>query len=231
MLAEGADLIDVGGESTRPGAEPVGPQQELDRVMPVLDALHEAAFPLPLSIDTSKALVADQAVQAGAMLINDVRGLQGEPEIADVAALHHVPVIAMHWDKERDRDKDLLDEIRRFFERSITIAERAGVPKNRLILDPGFGFAKSLAENYELLRRLAELHDFGYPLLVGISRKSMIGKLLDVPADQRLAGTVATSVIAYSAGAHIFRVHDVRPNRDALRVAEATLHGPERQEQ
>ncbi|MDB5563395.1 MAG: folP [Hyphomicrobiales bacterium] len=229
MLAEGADIIDIGGESTRPGAEPVGPQDELDRVMPMLDALCEAAFPLPLSIDTQKPLIADQAAQAGAIIINDVSGLQGEPEMADVAALHKVPLIAMHWDKARDPAKDIIGEMKRFFERSILIADKAGVPKHLLILDPGFGFAKSLAENYEILRRLAELHELGFPLLAGTSRKSMIGKLLDVPADQRLAGTIATSVLAYTSGAQIFRVHDVCPNRDALRVAQAALYGPERQ--
>jgi dihydropteroate synthase len=229
MLAEGADIIDIGGESTRPGAEPVGPQDELDRVMPILDALRDAAFPLPLSIDTQKPLIADQAVQAGATIINDVSGLQGEPEMADVAALHKMPLIAMHWDKARDTTRDIIGEMKRFFERSILIADKAGIPKHQLILDPGFGFAKSLAENYEILRRLAELHALGFPLLAGTSRKSMIGKLLDVPADQRLAGTIATSVLAYVAGAQIFRVHDVRPNRDALRVAQAAFYGPERQ--
>lgn len=225
MLAEGADLIDIGGESTRPGAEPVDAQTELDRVLPVITALREAGFSPPLSIDTYKAAVADEAVQAGARLINDVHGLQQAPEIADVAAFHGVPVIAMHWDEARDTTKDIIGEMKRYFERSIGIAGKAGVGDDQLILDPGFGFAKSLAENYEILRRLPELHDLGYPLLVGTSRKSMIGKLLEVPADQRLAGTIATSVLAYSAGAHIFRVHDVRPNREALRVAEATIYG------
>ncbi|HTJ56966.1 MAG TPA: dihydropteroate synthase [Devosiaceae bacterium] len=225
MLAEGADLIDIGGESTRPGAEPVSAQLELERVIPVLTALRHAAFPLPLSIDTYKAAVAEEAALAGATIVNDVYGLQREPEIADVAALHEMPVIAMHWDPERDTAKDIIGELKRYFERSIGIAGKAGIGPDQLILDPGFGFAKSLAENYEILRRLAELHDLGCALLVGMSRKSMIGKLLDAPPDQRLAGTIATSAVAYAAGAHIFRVHDVRPNRDALRVAEAAIYG------
>jgi len=226
MLAEGAELIDIGGESTRPGAEKLPAQAELDRVMPVFDGLRAAGFAAPLSIDTYKAVVADQAVQAGAVLINDVHGLQREPEIADVAALYGVPLIIMHWDAGRDAGKDILAEMIRFFEKSLHIAETAGVSRHKLILDPGFGFGKSLSENYELLRRLGELRDLGLPLLVGTSRKSMIGRVLGVDTGQRLAGTIASSVIAYCGGAHIFRVHDVRPNRDALRIAEATHYGP-----
>ena len=224
LAAEGADILDIGGESTRPGSEDVPVQEELDRVMPVLDAL--AGIETPMSIDTYKALVADQAVQAGAKIINDVRGLQRDPEIADVAAHHRVPVIAMHWDTERDTRRDIIGEMKRWLEKSIEIALKAGIAKDRLILDPGFGFAKSLAENYTLLNRLDELHALGFPLLVGTSRKRMIGNLLDVPPKERVAGTVATSVIAYLKGGHIFRVHDVRANRDALRIAAATLYGP-----
>ena len=224
LAAEGADILDIGGESTRPGSEDVPVQEELDRVMPVLDAL--AGIETPISIDTYKALVADQAVQAGAKIINDVWGLQRDPEIADVAAHHGVPVIAMHWDTERDTARDIIGEMKRWLEKSVDIALRAGVAKDRIILDPGFGFAKSFAENYSLLNRLDELHALGFPLLVGTSRKRMIGNLLDVPPKERIAGTVATSVIGYLKGGHIFRVHDVRPNRDALRVAAATLYGP-----
>jgi dihydropteroate synthase len=226
MIAHGADIIDVGGESTRPGAEEMPVQAELDRVMPVFDALRTAETQTPLSIDTYKALVADQAVQAGAAIINDVHGLQREPEMADVAVLHNVPVVAMHWDVERDTSRDLISEVARYFERTIQIAVNAGLPGDQLILDPGFGFGKTLPENYELLRRLHELTTLGYPLLVGTSRKSMIGKLLGNEPKERLAGTIATNVHAYSAGAHIFRVHDVRPNAEALRVAAATLYGP-----
>ena len=224
LAAEGADILDIGGESTRPGSEDVPVQEELDRVMPVLDAL--AGIGTPISIDTYKALVADQAVQGGAKIINDVWGLQRDPEIADVAAHHGVAVIAMHWDTERDTTRDIIGEMKRWLEKSIDIALRAGVEKEKIILDPGFGFAKSFAENYSLLNRLDELHALGFPLLVGTSRKRMIGNLLDVPPKERIAGTVATSVIGYLKGGHIFRVHDVRPNRDALRVAAATLYGP-----
>jgi dihydropteroate synthase len=230
MAEDGADIIDIGGESTRPGAVEVSVQDELDRVIPALEALTSLGLKTPLSIDTYKALVADQAAQSGAVLINDVHGLQRDPEIADVAALHNIPVVAMHWDTARDTDKPIIDEMRRYFDRTIAIADRTGIARNRLILDPGFGFAKSFAENYALLRDLPLLSAYGLPLLVGMSRKSMIGKLLGNETSERLAGSVATSVLAYMGGAHIFRVHDVRANRDALRVAEATLYGPPHQE-
>lgn len=230
MAEDGADIIDIGGESTRPGAIEVPVQDELDRVIPALEALTGLGLATPLSIDTYKALVADQAVQSGAALINDVHGLQRDPEIADVAVLHDVPIVAMHWDTERDTSKPIVDEMRRYFDRSIAIADRAGIGRHRLILDPGFGFAKSFAENYALLRDLPLLSAYGLPLLVGMSRKSMIGKLLGNETAERLAGTIATSVLAYMGGAHIFRVHDVHANRDALRVAEATLYGPPQQE-
>lgn len=226
MVNEGAALIDIGGESTRPGAAEVSTQDELDRVVPAIERLVADGIKVPLSIDTYKTVVADQAVQAGATIINDVHGLQREPEIAEVAAVYNVPLVAMHWDKSRDRDKNLIDEMRRFFEHTIRIATDAGVARERLILDPGFGFGKDLSENYQLLRRLDELAALGYPLLIGTSRKSMIGKLLNVEPKDRLAGTLATTVMAYEAGGHIFRVHDVRSNSEALQVAMAALYGP-----
>jgi len=230
MLAEGADIIDVGGESTRPGAEEVSAADELARVLPAIAALRADGIVVPISIDTYKAEVAERAIAAGATIINDVYGLQREPELAAVAAEHGAPLVLMHWDKARDTGRDVMAELARYFEVTLAIADKAGVTRDRIVLDPGFGFAKSLGENYEILRRLPELVALGFPVLVGTSRKSMIGKLLDVPADERLAGTVATSVLGYSAGAHIFRVHDIRPNRDALRVAEAALYGPRLQE-
>ncbi|GHA12684.1 dihydropteroate synthase [Devosia pacifica] len=223
LADDGAEIIDIGGESTRPGAEEVQVQDELDRVMPILDALKAISFKSLISIDTYKPLVADQALQAGACIINDVYGLQRDPEMADVAALHKAPLIAMHWDKNRDRDKPLLDEVRRWFDRTIATAENAGMYKSQLILDPGFGFAKTLDENYRLLRELGSFYP-GYPIAVGTSRKSMIGKLLNREVDERLPGTIATNVLGYQSGAHLFRVHDPRPVRDALMVAAATLY-------
>ena len=226
MIAEGADIIDVGGESTRPGAEEVGAQAELDRVMPVLDALSESQISAPVSIDTYKAIVGHQAIQAGAKIINDVYGFQRDPELADVAAHYNMPSILMHWDKARDTDKDIIAEMNRYFEKSIQIAEDAGLSRAQIILDPGFGFAKSYEENFELLNRLNELHTFGLPLLVGFSRKSSLGKLLGNEPKERVAATTATTVLAYQQGAHIFRVHDVRENYDVLQVAKATQFGP-----
>ncbi|WIJ26830.1 dihydropteroate synthase [Devosia sp. RR2S18] len=231
MIAEGADILDIGGESTRPGAEPVGTQEELDRVMPVIDALIAAGVSAPISIDTYKPLVADQAIQAGASIINDVHGLQGAPEMAPIAALHDVPVIAMHWHKDRDRSTPLQHSTQLYFADTLARAAAAGISRDKIMLDPGFGFGKSLAENYALLRELkshsGSVHLGGdFPILVGTSRKSMIGKLLQNQPEERLAGTIATTVLGYMNGGHIFRVHDVKPNRDALRVAEATLYGP-----
>ncbi|WP_297112371.1 dihydropteroate synthase [uncultured Devosia sp.] len=229
MLAEGADIIDIGGESTRPGAEPVGVQQELDRVMPVIDAMRAAGIDVPISIDTMKPLVAHQALEAGADIINDVNGLQGAPEMAEIAAIMDAPVIAMHWDRAWTAEADPMPAMQAYFQATLDIATRAGIDPARLILDPGFGFTKTLNQNYSILRQLPELtREFpDNALLVGTSRKSMIGKVLDNQPGQRLAGTIATSVQGYERGGHIFRVHDVAPNRDALRVAEATLYGVE----
>jgi len=228
MLNEGADLVDIGGESTRPGANEVTTQEELDRVVPTIEHLIGEGIKIPLSIDSYKAVVADQAIQAGASMINDVYGLQREPEIADVAALYQVPLIIMHWDKNRDPGKDIIAEMVRFFALSLAIADKAGVKRESIIIDPGFGFAKTLADNYQILRRLDELHILGFPLLVGTSRKSMLGKLLDVPPKERVVASAATSAIAYHQGAHIFRCHDVKANRQALKVAQATQYGPPR---
>lgn len=226
MISEGADIIDVGGESTRPGAQEVGAQAELDRVMPVLDALAEARIGKPISIDTYKAIVGHQAIQAGATIINDVWGFQRDPELADVAAHYKTPSILMHWDKKRDTQKDIISELKRYFEKSIQIAEYAGLSKSQIVLDPGFGFAKTYEENFALLGRIDELLELGYPVLIGFSRKSALGKLLGVEPKERVAATSATTVLAYEQGAHIFRVHDVCQNYDALQVAHATRYGP-----
>ncbi len=228
MLAQGADILDIGGESTRPGAEPVGVQEELDRVMPVIDALRAQGIAAPISIDTMKPLVADQALQAGADIINDVNGLHGAPEMAEIAALHGAAVIAMHWDRNWTAETDPIPAMIRFFKDTLSIASMAGIDSSQIILDPGFGFTKTLNQNYSILRQLPDLtRNFpGQPLLIGTSRKSMIGRLLDNQPAERLPGTIATSVQAYERGGHIFRVHDIAENRDALRVAEATLYGP-----
>lgn len=230
MLAEGADILDIGGESTRPGADPVGVEQELDRVVPVIEAIRAAGIAIPISIDTMKPPVAERAIEAGADIVNDVNGLQGAPEMAGIAARHQAPVIAMHWDRGWTAATGPLPAMVRYFERTLAIAETAGIDAARVVLDPGFGFTKTLDQNYGILRQLADLKN-SFPknaLLVGTSRKSMIGRLLDNQPHERLPGTIATSVQGYERGGHIFRVHDVAPNRDALRVAEATLYGPGR---
>lgn len=225
MLEQGAAIIDIGGQSTRPGADEVSTKDELARTIPVIEHLVSNGVKAPISIDTFKAEVAVKAIEAGAQIINDVTGAQREPEIAGVAARHDTPLILMHWDKNRNPDADLIDEMKRFFAESITIAQKHGVKKESLILDPGFGFAKSLPENYQLLSRISEFNGMGYPLLVGTSRKSMLGNLLNLPTDARATATTATSVIAYQQGAHIFRVHDIKPNNEALQIAHATYYG------
>ena len=192
----------------------------------MIEALIAAGVTTPISIDSYKPLVADQAIQSGAAIINDVHGLQGAPEMADIAALHGVPVIAMHWDKARDTTKPILDEMRRYFDSSLAIASRAGISRTNLVLDPGFGFGKSLSDNYAVLNASEMLAQWGLPLLIGTSRKSMLGKVLGNTTDDRLPATIATNVLAYAKGGHIFRVHDIRPNLDALRIAQATLYGP-----
>lgn len=227
LLAEGADIIDVGGESTRPGSEPVGPQEELDRVLPVIDAIRAAGITAPISIDTMKPLVAHQALEAGADIINDVNGLQGPPQMAEIAAIMDAPVIAMHWDRAWSAETDPMPAMEAYFRATLDIATNAGIDRTNVILDPGFGFTKTLNQNYSILRQLSELAR-AFPanaILVGTSRKSMIGKLLDNQPHERLPGTLATTVQGYERGGHIFRVHDAAPNRDALRVAEATLYG------
>ncbi len=227
MLAEGADILDIGGESTRPGAEPVPVQAELDRVIPVIDAIRAAGISSPISIDTMKPLVAHQALEAGADIINDVNGLHGAPEMAQIAAVMDAPVIAMHWDRTWTAETDPIPAMERYFQTTLDIAKKAGIDPAQVILDPGFGFTKTLNQNYSILRQLADLTR-AFPasaLLVGTSRKSMIGKLLDIEPTERLPGTIATTVQGYERGGHIFRVHDVAPNRDALRVAEATVYG------
>lgn len=228
LVAEGADILDIGGESTRPGAEPVGVQEELDRVLPVIETIRAAGIVLPISIDTMKPLVADQAIQAGADIVNDVRGLQGDPHMAEICALHDVPVVAMHWDAGWTPETDPIPAMRSYFTRTRTLAAQAGLSPDRLILDPGFGFAKTLEQNYRILRQLYEImdDDTRFPILVGTSRKSMLGRLTGKPPQERVFATVATTALGYMRGGHIFRVHDVAATRDALLVAEATLYGP-----
>lgn len=224
MVAEGADIIDVGGESTRPGAAEVTLDDELDRVVPLIKAIRENVD-VPISIDTYKAKVAEAALAAGANIVNDVWGLQREPEIAKVAAKAGAPVIAMHNQKGHEYDEDIIASMIKFFEKSIKIALDAGVPKEHIILDPGIGFGKTPEQNVIVMGRLQELHVLGYPILLGTSRKSMIGKILDLPSEERVEGTVATNVLGVLAGMEIVRVHDVKENLRAVKVADAIVRG------
>jgi len=234
FLASGADIMDVGGESTRPGSEPVNAEAEMERVIPVVRALSKEFPDALISIDTYKATVAEEALKAGAHIVNDVWALRADPALAGVAAKYNAPVILMHnrsnpasvevraqlgnayIGSEYD---DLLADVRRELMDSVKLAQQAGVPGERIILDPGIGFGKKVSHNLELIRRLDEIRDLGYPVLLGTSRKSFIGFTLDLPPDQRLEGTAATLCVGITRGADIIRVHDVEP---MVRIAKMT---------
>ncbi|SNY93975.1 dihydropteroate synthase [Cohaesibacter sp. ES.047] len=221
LAEEGAHILDIGGESTRPGASLVEEQEELQRVLPAIRAIASADLGRVISIDTYKARIADKALDAGAHVVNDVWGLQREPDIAKAAAAHHAPVIINHWEKEPDADKDLITQMKAFFDRSIEIALKAGVDEDLIILDPGIGFGKSVEDNLLILSGLDQLHAWGYPLLIGTSRKRFIGHITGREPKDRVHGTVASNVLALTKGATIFRVHDVAAHKDALAVAHA----------
>jgi dihydropteroate synthase len=240
LVEEGADIVDVGGESTRPGAEPVSVAEELARVRPVLEGLADVGtFDAQLSIDTCKAPVARAALDAGATLVNDVSALRADPDMAAVVADGGADCCLMHMlgeprTMQRDpRYEDVVDEVRAFLEQRLAFAVREGIAEQRVLLDPGIGFGKTLQHNLALLRRLDELMSIGRPIVVGTSRKSFLGAIAaraagasEPPdAQDRLAGTIATNVLALERGASVFRVHDVAPVRDALAVAAATLGG------
>lgn len=223
MVEAGADVIDIGGESTRPGFEPVGAAEELDRVLPVIRALTKH-LDVPISIDTYKAEVADRAIQEGAHIINDVWGAKHDPNMAGVAARHRVPIILMHNRVEPNYDHFFADYIRDLRE-SVQIALDAGVSHEQIILDPGIGFAKSLEQNLEAMRRLDDLVALGYPVLLATSRKSMIGKVLDLPVEERLEGTAATVALGVAKGCHMVRVHDVKEMKRVTTMMDAMLKG------
>lgn len=223
---DGADIVDVGGESTRPGYVPVSAEEEQARVIPAIEAI-APRLRVPLSIDTYKASTALKALRAGARVVNDVWGLQRDPEIASVAAGHGAVVVIMHNREAADASVDILDEMRRFFDRSLAIAHRAGIPDRDIVLDPGIGFGKTAGQHLEALRRLPELKAFGFPVLVGVSRKSVLGRISPretAPAD-RLFGSIGAHVLAATLGADIVRVHDVSPHVEALRVVDAVVKG------
>ncbi len=230
LVEEGADILDLGGESTRPGAEPVGESEELDRVLPVIEGI-VAASDVPVSIDTSKPEVMRRAVAAGAAMVNDVNALQAKGAVEAVAELE-VPVCLMHClgEPRTMQHNPLYDEvladISRFLVQRVAVCRQAGIDESRIVLDPGFGFGKTLAHNLELLARLDELVALGYPVLAGMSRKSMLGAITGRKRpDQRLAGSIAAHLLAAQKGAAIVRVHDVGATLDALKVLQAVDQG------
>ncbi len=219
MIAEGAAIIDVGGESTRPGHAPVPAGEELQRVVPVLEAL--ADLDAPISIDTSKAAVAREAARLGACVVNDVWGLQRDPDMANAVAETGSALVAMHNRESADSTIDILDDVERFFERSLNLAAGASVPFGRILLDPGIGFGKTRQQNHSCIWNLDRFRRFGAPILVGLSRKSFIGGIIDAEVGRRLPGTLAADTIALMRGASVLRVHDVAENRAALAVFAA----------
>jgi len=226
LEAEGADILDVGGESTRPGYTPVPAEEEQARVLPLIARLAQTAK-VPISIDSYKASTARRALEAGAAIVNDVWGLQRDPDMAAVVGERGVPVVVMHNRETIDPSIDIVDDIKRFFERSLRLARAAGVPDRHVILDPGIGFGKSWEQHLEALRRLPEIRALGFPVLVGVSRKSVLGRIHNtaVPPRERLFGSIASHVMAIALGADIVRVHDVKPHVEACRVADA-IRGP-----
>jgi dihydropteroate synthase len=223
LAAQGADILDIGGESTRKDAAPVDAAEEMRRVLPVIEALIDAGC--PISIDTMKASVAEAAIRAGASIVNDIRGLQGDPGMPEVAARHGAGVVAMHnpglLGSAVPLAGDPVVACLRFFERTLAVAEAAGIALDRIVLDPGFGFGKAYGQNLEILRRLPELNTLGYPILVGTSRKSFIGRATGRDNPDRLIGTLVTSVVAALGGAAIVRVHDIPEHVEALRMVAA----------
>lgn len=223
MVGQGAAIIDIGGESTRPGGPPVSAEQEQARILPVIRAIAEATGAL-ISVDTYRAETARLAIAAGAHIVNDVWGLQRDPDMAGVLAQSGAGVVIMHTGRDRDVDPDPVRDQHVFLDRSVAIARAAGVADDRIVLDPGFGFGKESPElNFALMRRFEELQAFGFPLLVGTSRKRFIGHATGREAPGRDPGTAATSVILRLSGADIFRVHNVALNADALKVVDAMI--------
>ena len=229
MLADGATILDIGGESTRPGAAEVSVEEELNRVVPLVSAIR-SRFDCVISVDTSKAAVMSAAVQAGADIINDVRALQ-EPAALETAAALQVPVCIMHMQgaprtmQQAPDYQDVVQQVYDYLLQRAAECQQAGIAATQIILDPGFGFGKNLSHNYQLLAALDKFVQSGYPVLAGMSRKSMIGQLLDLPVNERLAGSLACATLAAYAGAQIIRVHDVKETVQAVRVAAAARYG------
>ncbi|MGE7954695.1 dihydropteroate synthase [Lysinibacillus xylanilyticus] len=222
MVAEGAKIIDVGGESTRPGYERISDEDEIARIVPVIQAL-AAEVPAIISVDTYKANVARAAIEAGAHIINDIWGAKADPEIARVAADLNVPIILMHNRENTDYGTDFWVTAKADLEKSIAIAHNAGIPDHHIILDPGIGFAKTTVQNIEMMQHLEDLVAMGYPVLLATSRKSMIGNVLKLPVEERVEGTGATVVYGIEKGCHMIRVHDVKEMTRATYMADVLV--------
>lgn len=222
FLDAGAEILDVGGESTRPGYTLISDEEEIARVVPVIKLLAKETDAL-ISIDTYKSNVARAALEAGCHIVNDIWGFQADENMARVAKEYGAYCVLMHNEKDIREDRDIISSMIGFLKKSVDIAKDAGIPDEMICLDPGVGFGRTQEQNVETVRRLRELKDLGYPVLLGTSRKSIIGKILDVPTDERLEGTIATNVIGVANGADIIRVHDVREHYKAMRVTDEIL--------
>jgi dihydropteroate synthase len=223
MIEEGADVVDIGGESTRPGASFVSAGEEMARVLPVISALRDRKIRVPISIDTYKSETAAAALRAGASIVNDVWGLQRDPLMADVIAAAGAGLVIMHNRETRDESLDIVADIERFFAHSLELATKAGIPANRIALDPGIGFGKTLEQNLAAIRAIPRLKAMGHAVLLGVSRKSYLGLLTNRAVTERLAGTIASAMIGLNLGADILRVHDVAPHLDTLAIRQALL--------
>ncbi len=223
MIADGADLIDLGGESTRPGHTQISDAEEIDRVVPMIEAISQR-FDIPISIDTYKGSVGEAALKAGANLVNDIWGFKYDPTLAEITARYQVPCVLMH-NRNNQNYTNLMTDINRDLQESIDIALKAGISQDAIILDPGIGFAKDYAQNMETLNHLESLKSLGYPILLGTSRKGFIGLTLNLPVNERVEGTVATTVIGIMKGAAIIRVHDVLENKRAAQMTATILKG------
>lgn len=220
MINEGADIIDLGGESTRPGHKYVDADEELSRIIPVIKELKKETQ-VPISIDTYKAKVAEGALELGVEMINDIWGLRKDENMANIIAKYNAHVCIMHNQDKTEYDKDIMESIKDFLTESIEIGIKAGIDKEKIVLDPGIGFGKTFEQNLEVLKRLNELNELGYPILLGTSRKSVIGNVLNVEPKERVEGTIATTVLGIRDGVDIVRVHDIKENIRAAKMADA----------
>ena len=228
LAEEDADMIDIGGESTRPGSEPVTIEEELRRVIPVIEELTKM-IQAPISIDTYKSRVAKEALDSGASMVNDISGSRFDPEMKKIIAEYDVPVVLMHIQgtpknmQESPKYENLLEDIKSYLNQSISIAEEAGIGEDKIIIDPGIGFGKTLDDSLKILKNLREFKSLGRPVMVGVSRKSFIGKILDLPTDERLEGSLASMAVAIMNGANILRVHDVKESKRVAKLVDAIL--------